>query len=235
MSLGCSASSSSDRATNQIRPHFEIIIDSYTDGNQDTFVSASFDDPSAPEGVRPIDLSSGDVLTAKTDQDPSLTFDYDDTLHVYSVDIANAANRKTVTYSLARTKGTSAPSSTLQLLDAVAVTAPLAQAQVSRASGTVDVAWSNAVPGATMSYFAKPCGSFSGQASAGDSGRTPDTGSYSLPISAIQNVDASSPSQCIALLISRRFESDESVDPAFASGGQFFVTRTDEVDFTLVP
>jgi hypothetical protein len=222
----CSTDSSSGRATNQIQPDFDVSVDTANGGS--TYMSAIMGESGG--SLSNVQLDSGDVISAKSDTNPSIALPYDSTLQIYSTTLEKVDNFKTVTFVFTRASGTGAPNSTVTLPDAIALTSPAPNAQVSAASGNVPIAWSNASANGHMHYFAYPCGSAAGTTDDQDSD---DTGSFSFPVSAIVGAAPTAAGQCITLRIERVVPG--TFDPAFDQGGTFSAERFDYVNFLLTP
>jgi hypothetical protein len=177
-----------------------------------------------------VTLGDGDVLTAHTDKDPNVTLSS-------NTDAFGATfpdDKSTLlTLSFTRAHGTSAPSSTVPLPPALALTSPAAGATVSYASGSLTFAWSNPVANGTITFNFERCGSGSVAVGYGVQ-RAPDTGAYTFPWSDVP-LSQAPPSQpeCIDVHVERGV--DGSVDPAFNNGGFISATRFQALQVMVGP
>jgi hypothetical protein len=218
----CATTSSAGKDTSSFKPYFHVTVDTQDNSTLIDAIMGQEDD------LTNIQLANGDSITATTDKDPTLNLSYDGTLQEYNTTL-NATDRKTVTYVLKRTSGASAPSSVAPLPDAVALTAPTAMAKVSAASGNISLKWGNTVMGATMHFFAYPCGSAAAATSNDQTGM--DMGSFTFPVSAIVSAAPTAAGQCIEIRIQR--DVNGTLDPAFAKDATIFATRYDYVQILL--
>jgi hypothetical protein len=227
--LGCATKSSSSLGTDQIAPVFDVKVDTVANG-ANTFISAVLNQPGGT--LSRVKLADGDALSARTDKDANLAFTYSDSLQIYSLSLDKVTDRASVTISLARASGAAAPSSTVQLPAAVALTEPAAKAQVPYGGGTgmLSIAWSNAVSGATVTFFTSPCGG--GGASTKDLHAT-DTGTFSIATADLLVGAPPAAGQCVTIKIVRSVTG--TVDPAFAPNSTFTASRADYVDVTVMP
>jgi hypothetical protein len=225
--VACATTNSATLATNQIEPKLEVKVDT-APGGPGTFVSAILQQPGSLSRVQ---LAPGDVLTAKTDKDAQLAFNYDSVLQIYSFTLSNVADRASVTVMLTRAGGAPAPASTVQLPPAMALTSPAPNADVAYkgGSGAVPFAWSNPGHGGNVHFFPYPCGS---AAVTTRDIQAPDTGSFSL--SARDLVMSPPPGkQCVTIRMER--DVTGSVDTAFAPTSAFTALRWDYVNVNVVP
>lgn len=225
----CGTDSSQDQATDQIVPSFSVDVDTQNDGR--TYISAILGEP---DSLTDVELKGGDELAVSSNTTADIPLSYGSTLHVYSTTLKGVDDLKTVNFALHRTNGRSAPTSTVSLPDSVAVTLPAANAQVSAASGSVHVTWSNAdsdVRG--VHFFAYPCGSVS--TSSDDQAVDGDPGSFDLPVSSIIGEAPTAAGQCITLTIRRDVAG--TFDRAYSTDDKrtFVATKTDAVSFLLTP
>ena len=228
-SFGCATKSSSSLGTDQVAPVFEVRVDTVASGPS-TFISAVMNQSGG--ALSRVKLADGDVLSAHTDKDASLAFSYSDSLQVYSVTLDKVTDRTSVTISLARASGTAAPGSTVQLPAALALRTPTAKAQVSYGggAGALPVAWSDALGGATVTFFTSPC---NGGALSTKDLHAADTGSYSIGAADLLTGPPPAAGQCVTIKIVRSVAG--TVDPAFAPKSTFTASRADYVDVTVVP
>lgn len=225
--IACSSTSSTNVATSQFKPFFEVDVD--TTGKGSTYVGVIFDQPGSLTQVR---LEGGDTVTFKTDKDPSLPLGYDSGLQVYNNTIQAVTDRSFVTIVLTRASGTSAPNSTVQLPAALALTAPAANANVPYGGGTGKLAltWSNAISGATVDFSTSPCGgaAFSSKTNSG-----PDNGTFTLATSDLLVGAPAASGSCVSIRMTRHVNG--TLDPAYAPSGTFTARREDYVQVTVMP
>lgn len=225
--LACGTDSSQDQPTDQIVPSFSVDVDTQNGGS--TYISAILGEP---DSLTDVELKGGDELVVSSDTTARIALSYDSSLQVYSTTLKGVDDFKTVNFDLNRTNGANAPSSSVTLPGSIAVTAPAANAQVSAASGTVHVTWSNADTNVRgVHFFAYPCGSVS--TSNDDQGVDGDPGSFDLPVSSIVGEAPTAAGQCITLTIRRDVAG--TFDPAYSTDDKrsFVATKTDATSFLL--
>ncbi|HEX7666832.1 MAG TPA: hypothetical protein VF407_20025 [Polyangiaceae bacterium] len=228
--VGCGSDSSQDQPTDQIVPSFDVDVDTYSGGS--TYISAILGEP---DSFTDVELKGGDALVVSSDTNPNIPLEYDSTLQIYSTQLNGVSNMKTVSFALNRTKGTSAPKSSVTVPDSTLLTAPADHAQVSAASGTVKLTWSNPDPNVVgMYFFAAPCDSAA--VSTDPSGQTSsDNGSFDLPVSGIVGAAPTAAGQCIQVFVER--DVNGTFDPAWSTDDKrtFVGKKTDEFRFLLTP
>lgn len=225
--VACSSTSSTGVPTNHFKPFFDVDVD--TVGKGSTYVGVIFDQPGTLTQVR---LEGGDSVTFKTDKDPSLPLGYDSGLQVYNNTIKDVTDRTFVTIMLTRSSGTSAPSSTVQLPAALALTAPMPSAQVTygAGSGKLVVTWTNIIAGATVDFSPSPCG---GAAVSTKPLSGPDNGSFTLGASDLLVSAPPAAGSCVSIRMTRHVNG--TIDPAYSQDGTFTARREDYVQVNVVP
>jgi hypothetical protein len=173
-----------------------------------------------------VKLVAGDTLSGKTDKDASLSFER--SVGLYAADLPHDDITE-LTISLTRSSGTSAPASTVSIPPHLVVTSNKQAPYV--AGGKLTLAWSNAVSGAQVGYWSRPCGS----ASIGlkEAQRVDDTGTLSIAMSELTQTAPPANGSCVTVTVIR--EITGTIDKAFESGSAIYGRRDDDVDVTLTP
>ncbi len=222
--IACSSTGSSSLATGNMKAYLTASID---DDAKTTLFQAILSQDLTTDVV----LDSGDTLTVTTDKDTNLPFTLGD-LHVYHSPTIQATDRATATISLHRAAGVSAPSSIAAIPPAFAFTSPVPQVSVAYAggTGTLSLAWSNPVAGATVWAAANPCNG--ARVSTGGAPTVADTGTYAIPTKDL-TVGAPTSPQCIKINVWRLVHA--KADPAFKANSTFDTTRVISIQITLTP
>jgi hypothetical protein len=226
--IACSSTSSNGIPTSQISAYYTFDV---SDAPQSaTNAGAVLSQGKSVDSN--IQIATGDTLTWKTDTDPAVSLDWDNFAKDYGSNTKTTAGGTTVTISLTRTDGTSAPNSTAPIPAAIAFTAPMPMANVSYAggSGSVTVSWSNHI-GAQVRPFVYPCGSAA--AGTGDA-YVADSGSLVINASELTSTAPPASGQCVTIQIDRQITG--TVDPAMdVADSSFLSTRHSFINVNVVP
>ena len=224
---GCATASSAGMPTNQIKPALEVKVDA-SPAASETYLSAVLEQPGSLSRVQ---LAPGDTLTASSDKDAQIALSYDGMLQIFTAHLPKITDRATITFSLARSGGSAGATATVQLPAALALTSPTNAQQVSYAggAGSAKLAWSNAASG-PVHFFTYPCGA---AAVATRDLQAPDSGSFSLPATALVASAPPASGQCVTIRIQR--QAIGTVDAGFAPGSKLVAMRFDYVNVNVVP
>jgi hypothetical protein len=229
LGVGCSSTSSAGLATSSIQSHFHVDL-TMDPKFPDMSITADLYEGSSLTSVQ---LAAGDTLTVTSDKDPNIPLQWDSTIKLYSADLKNQGSDWTkVTFALTRANGAPAPSSTISLPLAIALTSttPKPTASYAGGSGSLALAWSNTLPGATVVYFNQPCGS----TSVGITSATkPDDGTLAVPVSELVSSVPPADGTCVTMIVRRVVKG--TTDPAYAGGSDFDGYRDDYFDVTIMP
>lgn len=178
-----------------------------------------------------VDLTSGDSLVANAGG-KTVNMSRDNVLGIvtYTADFTGADQAGTVyTVSLNRTSDTSAPSSTVTMPKAIAITAPTSAASFSRTQADITVTYDTAPGTDIVSY------QVSGDCLDGYSGNVPgDPGTFTIPKTTLTAPANKAQSTCAATVtVTRR--STGTVDSHFGSGGYVWAKQVRSAGFTTTP
>lgn len=226
-SIACVASGCSTPSTGLATS--DLTADFHVDVNDDPQLLQTEVYGFVKKGLNDVILGDGDTLNFSTEKDAKQVLPKNN-LNFYKVVMKGVTDRSQFTFSLTRTSATSAPSSTITVPAALALTAPTKGDAVSYAGGKLDIAWSNPVSGGTIHVFAYPCG---GAAASTQDVSAPDSGTLRMKTSDLIVGSPPTSPQCVTVRILR--SSTGTVDPAFAAKSTFVADRYDYVDVSLGP
>lgn len=228
----CSTVGSDTLATNQMRPHFRVEVNTANNGAVNGGEGPGMTvDLRLADGLSDVSLSAGDAFMGKTEKVPSLTFKSETFLGILSyVARSPSIDSRTLTVSLDRSNGTGAPTSTIEIPPALDLDSPFPSTLAHGA--TLKLSWKTKVAGAKLGYRTFPCGGVG--TTQFDEPSVDDGGSYELTGADLLGPTAPSAPQCLKVLIARK-TSKGTLDPAYKDGGSFEAIHNDIYEISITP